>query len=411
MTQPVATDIMIYMSAQNDLSSFAEENIEAIKSCVNLDTMSVFITLDTFVNGDIGDASTRRTFKYLLPPGATACDFKRQDLPIDNRDVHSPEVFSRFLDLATLHFGEGDRRQKILVLWGHGGGMFMLDEERRRGAERARASVAEFADALVRKAHEKFPLAFDIVAFDSCYMCMIEAMHELRSATKFALCSSTLVAADGYPYDKITGELKRRGRDLAPQTSAELIAKTYNDHYREIFADGNRVLFVCDMSKIGRCVADLNALGDKLASLIVAAADDRLREAIIQALIAAGVESSYVYVLRFLRALLIILEDFVKRGELAEVGRLAKKLEVSVRSAFSGDMGDTMARPVSPLIWAPFIRNTFDLYEADYNALAASDGGRGGWVSMWREFHQLDHIRSANPAPLERRRLELPALN
>ena len=411
MVTKIATDVMLYMSAQNDLSGYADDNIDAIKTCVNLDNMSVYIMLDTFVNGDVDDASTRRTFQYHLPPGASACDFQRKPLPIDNKNVHSSAVFSRFLDLAELHFSDRETLQKILMLWGHGGGMFMLDENQKNGVDRAKASIAEFSEALIRKANERSPLEFDILAFDSCYMCMIETMHELRNATKYALCSSTLVAADGYPYDKIFMELKTNGKNLVPETAARRIAAIYNDHYKEIFADGNRVLFICDMKKIVPCIEALNALGEKLSALMGAANEDPVRSAITQALIAAGVDSSYVYVLRFLKALALTLDGIVSPIELDKVQSLSNALSSAVRSAFLGDMGDTTDRPISPLIWAPFLLGAFERYEAEYNGLSSSNNGRNGWVSMWRKFHRLEVVKDANPENRDKIKIGLPALS
>ena len=411
MVTKIATDVMLYMSAQNDLSSYADDNVEAIKTCADLDNMSVYIMLDTFVNGDVDDTRTRRTFNYLLHPGATDDDFERRPLIIDNKNVHSSAVFSHFLDLAEYHFSDRETLQKILVLWGHGGGMFMLDENQKKGSERAKASIAEFSEALIKKSNEKFPLEFDIVAFDSCYMCMIETMHELRNATKYALCSSTLVAADGYPYDKIFMELKTNGKNLVPETAARRIAAIYNDHYKEIFPDGNRVLFICDMKKIVPCIEALNALGEKLSTLMGAAGGDPVRSAIVQALIAAGVESSYVYVLRFLKALALTLDGIVSPSELDKVRSLGNTLSSAVRSAFIGDMGDTTDRPISPLIWAPFLLGTFELYEAEYNGLSSSNNGRNGWVSMWRKFHRLETVRNADPENRDRVKIGLPALN
>lgn len=397
MVEKIATDVMLYMSAQNELSGFADDNVDAIKTCVNLDNMSVYIMLDTFVDGNADGARSRRTFQYLLPPGASAAHFQPQDLLLDNKEVHSSVVFSHFLGLAEHHFSDRETLQKILILWGHGKGMFMLDENQKKGVERATASIAEFSEALIRKANENSPLRFDVLAFDSCYMCMLETMHELRNAVKYVLCSSTLVAAEGFPYDRIFTELKKNGKELRPESAANRIAELYNAHYKEIYSDGNRVLFVCDMSRIALCIRALNALGEKLSSLMRPAVSDGVRSAVAQASIAAGVDSSYVYVLRFLKALELTLDGEIATPELQEVRRLSDDLGTAVRSAFSGDMGDTTDRPISPLIWAPFLLSTFERYEEDYNGLASSGDGRGGWVSMWRKFHFLEAIKVGKP--------------
>jgi hypothetical protein len=389
----VATDVMLYMSAQNDLAQKAQENIGAIYDSRNLDGLCVYIMLDTIKLDGTDAPENRNTWEYRLPPGATEQDFVRHPLPAPNKDVIRPAVFRNFLTRAEDHFANRATRQKILVLWGHGGGMVMLDEERAAGAERARASIAEFATVLEQKAREGAPLRFDILAFDSCFMCMIETMHQLKGATDYALCSSTLVDADGYPYKKIFDALKSHGGTWNPRIAAQNISTIYNQHYQEILPDQNRYLFVCDVKKTDDAITALNVLGTELAKLMkTKGPDDPVRLALGEALIAAGVDSSYVYILRFLDALAITLEGRFSDGELTAVHSAKDTLEKAVRNCFIGDLGSSTDNPVSPLIWAPFQRATFVANETKYNALDASQDGHGGWVSLWRAFHEITAV-------------------
>jgi hypothetical protein len=80
-------------------------------------------------------------------------------------------------------------------------------------------------------------------------MGVIEVMNQFREATKFALVSSTVVDADGYPYKKFIGDLKQHGPALVPKSAAELIATCYNNHYKLLLPGEDRLLFICDMKK------------------------------------------------------------------------------------------------------------------------------------------------------------------
>ncbi len=400
MTKSISTQIMLYMSAQNELSAKATENIRSIQSCCELDDICTYIMLDTIVSPNPDDLAARKTFHYRLPPGATPRMFQteRQEMPRD-KAVTRPEIFQLILESALRHFRSvaplGPPRQKILIFWGHGGGMVMLDESQRNTVQQSRANLKEFADMLVRKAETSRALSFDIVAFDSCYMCMIETLNQFRHGCSYVLCSSTVVDDDGFPYETIFHALKSEGKSLDPATAVARIAALYNEHYLSIFPDGDRFLFVARMDRIEACAAALNALGQALVALLKdPGVAGQVRKGITEALIGAGVEAGYVYVLSFLRHLEYALGRYIGAGGMASIKPAAGALRKAVHAAFDGNLGDSVSQPISPLIWAPLELDEFTRNEATYRALDSSAGGSGGWASLWRLFH--------GPAPATR---------
>lgn len=391
----VATDLLLYMSAQNELAGYAAENLKAINSCGSLDNISAYIMLDKFK-----DDQSRVTEDYAVPVGAV--------LNIQNpfvwpdKETSSPDVFKRFLIRARTHFGDTATRQKILVFWGHGGGLQMLDEQT-KGAKLARASIAEFAATLEEQAQPGGNnLKFDVIGFDACYMCMIEAMFELRNATSFVLCSSTVVDARGYPYQDIISGLKKNGSNLGPQSAARFIADSYNTFYNNLLGDQDRFLFVCDVSKIKACVDELNRLGEMLTSFIERVdAENSVRSAISEAHISACTGISYVYVLRFFKSLSRKLGTLLNEAEHTSFSAQTTRLANSVKAAFQGNMGDSVDLPISPQIWAPVMLSEFQKFEAIYNNMQSSmsaggEPGQAGWVSMWRNYHNLKNISAPN---------------
>jgi Clostripain family len=395
MAQSVATQIMLYMSAQNELSDKAVENIQAIEKSVSLDDICTYIMLDKIKDPAIVGRDAANTLQYKLPPGASTTPFQAEGFGVFDKDVTDPKVFKIVLREAQNHFqrfaGATQPRQKLLIFWGHGGGMVMLDEQQEEGVNRARANMKAFADVLVNKAEGETQLAFDIIAFDSCYMCMIETMHELRDTSAFALCSSTMVDADGYPYEDIFHDFKTEGRNLDPAMAAQRISTTYNNHYLQRFPDGNRFLFVCEMNKVAACIDALNDLGQLLISqLSQAEGDDPVRTAIREALIAANADSAYVYILRFLKLLAWTMDGCVTAPQHSLLVQQSDRIRQAVKFAFKGNLGDTTDNPVSPLIWVPFQINSFIVNEANYNILASSQNGTAGWARFWRLFHRRD---------------------
>lgn len=393
-----ATAMMIYMSAQNELATKARENIAAIRENTALDQMCLYIVEDTY--DDTPDPSTARTtIHYELPPSAVDGHFVKPPLfPGINKAVTNPGVFNKFLIRANTHFtsfGQNETNQKILILWGHGGGMVMLDEDKEKGNSRARASIAEFAEVLERQKE----LEFDIIAFDSCYMGVIEVMNQFREATKFALVSSTVVAADGYPYKKFIGDLKTGGPDLQPETAAALIAACYDEHYKLLLPNEERYLFVCDMKEIEKCADALNKLGEELSKLLGEdEQNDPLRDAVDEALIAAHAESAYVPVLIFLRKLASRLQFRPDQNKLKDLYEAMDKLALAVKASFRGQLSDGGYTPTSPLIWSPENRGMFLRSHQAYNQLDSSMNGTGGWTKMWRKFHAIPDVLNIETA-------------
>src|SRR5439155_4499049 len=112
-------------------------------------------------------------------------------------------------------------RQRILVLWGHGGGIYFLDENTEQGRAAAEASIPAFANVLEASSKRQTdPLRFDIIAFDACYMGVIETAAEFSNMADFVLASTTVVDQAGLPYGEIITDLKKNGRKLSPRQAA-----------------------------------------------------------------------------------------------------------------------------------------------------------------------------------------------
>jgi hypothetical protein len=400
-----ATAMMLYMSAQNELASKATENIDAIRSNVALHNLCLYIVEDTYDDVDPSDSNARVTFRYPLPRGARKKDFHRESFGDMDKTIGDPTVFKNFLALAKQHFKQDGTNQKILILWGHGGGMVMLDEEQANGMVQARASIVDFAEVLETQKE----LKFDILAFDSCYMGVIEVMNQFREATSFALVSSTVVDADGYPYKKFIKDLKAKGSALDPKSAAELIAARYDQHYKQVLPGEERFLFICDMSKIENCVTALNDLGAALIKLLGEdEQNDPMRDAISEALIAAHADFAYVPVLMFLRKLRDRLASHPDQPRFKELYEAMDKLALAVRAAFSGQLSDSGYSPTSPLIWSPDSRGIFLRDHNDYAQLDSSKNGTAGWISMWFKFHGIKEVLSPNPDLKGKFRIGLP---
>src|SRR5439155_13931329 len=113
-----ATAMMLYMSAQNDLAGYADENLGEIASKQPLKDVLLYVMKDT--------KSGTYTFEPSGP--ALATNLKRPTDTFPPKIITDPKIFAGFLDDASDSLDDVAARQRILVLWGHGGGIYFLDE-------------------------------------------------------------------------------------------------------------------------------------------------------------------------------------------------------------------------------------------------------------------------------------------
>jgi hypothetical protein len=384
----VATAMMFYMSAQNELAPRAQEDIDEISGNRKLENVALYILLDTKAQDPATRKEIRTTKIWALPAGARDTDFATPQTTPDV-DVADSRVFSRFLGDAEDHFDTLETRQKILVLWGHGGGMVMLDQDPAPGQQLSRASIVDFAEKLeVRSRSPQDPLRFDIIAFDSCYMGVLETMHQFRGFADYALVSSTVVDASGYPYKPIVANLIADGPALNPGLAAGMIRNEYNGHYEKLGRLKRRYLFSCDLTWIGACAGALNGVGREISKLLDADTPERrVRRALEEVHLAAHADASYVGVLIFLKKLLRRFEGIADAAAYAKLQASAEALRSNVMKAFAGPLGASGTVPTSPLVWCPLNKQEFNSGLHEYARLDVSGGGNGGWIAMLRKFH------------------------
>jgi hypothetical protein len=384
----IATCMMMYMSAQNDLSPIAQENIADIMASQPLQSIRLYIMDDTLGDGK----RPRGTDEYHVDPNAKKFSAERL---FKDEPVHKSTVFEWFLGRARQDFSRYNPMQKILLFWGHGGGMVMLDEELPGQTKTERTTVVAFIDVLEEQRRE---IRFDIIAFDSCYMSVIETLNDFTDVAQFVLVSSAAVDASGYPYLQMTNNLKHLDVTYTPEKTAQMICKTYDAHYAEMGALGRKYLYACNTEKIGQCAEALNNLGLVITALLNAAPDGAAIAKLLEnALTEAHIDHSYVAVLNFLAAFEARLEAMDQTSIAMKNLRAAISAQRStVRAAFYGQLGEAGNVPTSPLIWCPVMIDVFMRDEAMYNKLNSSKNGHGGWVSMWRKYHGITDIANAD---------------
>ena len=196
--------VMVYMSGDNDLSSYAQMDInEMIAGATSIPKKS---NLVLFVD-------RRKTGEHPFIAKVT----QDQQQPLDTLHTFSsdfyasdPEQFTSVLQrIMTLC----PAREYGLVLWGHASGWTVstdtIKSNRAYGKDSEKwMNITQMAVALKSLPRLKFIFA------DCCNMMCVEAGYELRDATDYLIGSPAEIPGDGAPYDKVMPYFFKDGSEL-----------------------------------------------------------------------------------------------------------------------------------------------------------------------------------------------------
>ncbi len=194
--------IIVYMSADNDLSEDALNDIEEMKGGFN--------STDTHL---IVFADLARELPYLLEIVPNSAKTIKIYPEINSANASQmQDVLEDIIDLYPAHsYG--------LVLWSHGTSWLPSDIPLRSfGKDHGNEmNIAELSKSL--------PTHFDFILFDACLMGAVEVAYELKDKTDFIVASSTEIIYAGFPYDKIIPELSKSKIDF------KQVGEVYFDYY------------------------------------------------------------------------------------------------------------------------------------------------------------------------------------
>lgn len=198
--------VMVYMSGDNDLSSYAQMDInEMIAGASNIPSRN---NLVLFVD-------RQKTGERPFIAKVTA----NQQQPLDTLYKYSsdfyacdPEKFSAVLQRMTTLC---PAREYGLVLWGHASGWVVPTDTIAQTSKRAYGkdgskwmNITQMAVALKSLPKMKFIFA------DCCNMMCAEVGYELRNATEYLIGSPCEIPGNGAPYDQVLPHLFKDGTAL-----------------------------------------------------------------------------------------------------------------------------------------------------------------------------------------------------
>ncbi len=213
--------IMVYMAADNGLSSQALEDINEMEAANITGDIRVIVQVDW---NEYSDYTGAQRFQIRHDDTDEIGSDRIDNIgEIDSGDWHE---LSGFVNWATNHY---PAKKYALVIWSHGdvwyrdGSLEWIcsDDE---SYSHIGVRTGDFYNAMSAIRNH-----MDILMFDACEMQSLEVMGETAGKVHYIIGSNAEINADGFPFDE-TLELWNTASDS--RSLSEAIVDTYVDSYR-----------------------------------------------------------------------------------------------------------------------------------------------------------------------------------
>jgi hypothetical protein len=294
--------VLAWIAGDNDLEQFALQDLEEMKQAASTDAVNIVAQVDR-----MSDDRTRRY--YLRRDTALADDVVAQ---LGETNTGDPAVAVDF-------FAWGMRRypsERVLaVIWNHGSGIDETDVYARaatagvsiaRRAARSRRSVIPRANVrtmlargyrralfstTVDQAMRDRGIAYDdtsrdfldnaelkrvlfevtrtagrridLLGLDACLMNMLEIACQLHPTVDFIAGSEQVEPGDGWPYERVLGELAAR-----PAMTARELGRVIVDEYVASYEGASVTQSLLDVARADACAAAVDALAGALLAAL-----------------------------------------------------------------------------------------------------------------------------------------------
>lgn len=220
MPNPPKLTLVVYMAADNDLESYAIQNLKAMEHA-DFENMNVLVLLDRAEGFDETNGNWTDTRLFELKHDDTDSNIimsKRLSCPplgISNKvetelDMGNPSVLWNLLNYTRNNY---ESEKYALIIWGHGTGWRYAGGNagnyNSRGDIRAAAiddrtgsymSVHDMGRALRNQ-------GLCVIGFDTCFGGVFENVYELKSHAEYTVASPGITPSGGWNYKSLLEDL------------------------------------------------------------------------------------------------------------------------------------------------------------------------------------------------------------
>ena len=230
--EPKKMTLLVYMAADNDLESYAIQNLKAMEHA-SFENMNVLILLDRAQDYDETNDAWTDTRLFELVHDETDSNFiisKRIDCPIlgisstrqTELDMGNFNVLRNFITFAK---NEYEAEKYSLIIWGHGTGWRYSMLSEKSDSSRAVAiddksgsymSVSQMGRALKNQ-------GICVLGFDTCFAGVFENVYEIRNYAAYTVASPGVSPSSGWNYRYLLEDLS--GCNFTPKEIARIMAE------------------------------------------------------------------------------------------------------------------------------------------------------------------------------------------
>lgn len=224
--------LMVYMAADNDLESYAIQNLKALEH-TKAEDINILVLLDRTQGYDQtnGNWTDTRLFEVLYDEtSGNYIKSKRLNCPIlglsdtvdTELDMANPAVLRNFITFAKTDY---KAQEYALIIWGHGTGWrgsFL--ENSNDNIYRAVAIDDTTGSYMTVRELEGAVNDMDlcVIGFDTCFGGVIENVYQLKTAADYTVASPGISPATGWDYKKLLTTLS--GSDFTAEKIAMSMA-------------------------------------------------------------------------------------------------------------------------------------------------------------------------------------------
>lgn len=230
--------ILVYLAAENSLSSFAlddyDEMLSGMESVADNNHLLVYVD----VNKDKQGMTALPKLVHIGKDQATGAVQETVVYEYPEQDDSSVTV-ERMVDVFNRAFTAYPAKSCGLVLWSHGDGWLPVSQSLRSFGQDGGSSGPQMDILDLEKAVSEgcrllgASSRFDFIYFDACFMQGIEVAYQFRNYTDYLVACPLETPGPGSPYDLVL-------EPLFADSRADVVgmAETYYDSYAALYAGG-----------------------------------------------------------------------------------------------------------------------------------------------------------------------------
>lgn len=273
--------LMVYMAADNDLESYALENLNQMEK-VCCENMNILVLLDRAEGYDETDGNWKDTrlfevcrdcsesahivSKRISCPPLGLSDYENTELDMAN---HS--VLRNFVEFVKKQYPTG---KYALIIWGHGTGWRYIAENEVTIESNRAVAIDDKTGSYMRVTDLGKALrgqGLNVIGFDTCFAGVIENIYELKDCSEYITASPGVTPSGGWNYQSLLEKLSH-GNFSSQEIAFEM---KHNSSVQTT---------VCKNEKIDELMTAFEAFSKKLADSIKT---EELRKSVFNSLLTA----------------------------------------------------------------------------------------------------------------------------